>query len=143
MRTVRVSPRSKVVQFFADAWQKWRERRARLDEFDQCDAAEMHRIAGELGTSIAELRVLIGRGEHAADLLRRRLHSLAVDPATIEPAVIRDLQRCCAQCGDKTLCVHELEDRPKAASWPKYCPNEQTIGALVAEKTQPKSAPIA
>jgi hypothetical protein len=135
MRTDRVFPRStNVVQFFADAWKNWYERRARLVEFDNSDSAEMERIARDLGTSVSELRALAGCDKNAADLLRRRLNSLNLDPVTIEPAVMRDLQRCCLQCGSKTLCVHELEDRPKEASWPTYCPNEQTIEALVAEK---------
>ena len=142
MRTDRVSPRPSIVQFFADVWSNWYRRRTRLAEFDSTDLAEAQRIARELGTSVSELRILVGRGENAADLLRRRLQSLNIDPAAIEPAVMRDMRRCCSLCGDKTLCVHELEDRPKAASWPRYCPNEQTIGALVDEKFEPKSAPI-
>lgn len=134
MRTDRVSPRANVVQFFADVWKNLSERRARRVEFDNCDSAEMRRIARDLGMSVSELRVLDGRDKNAADLLRRRLNSLNLDSVTIEPAVMRDMQRCCSQCGSKTLCVHELEDRPKEASWPTYCLNEQTIGALVAEK---------
>jgi Family of unknown function (DUF6455) len=134
MRTDRVSPRSNIVQFVADVWKKWHERRARLVEFDNFDGAEMQRIGRDLGISISELRDLVGRDRNAADLLRRRLHSLNLDPGTIEPAVMRDLQRCCSNCDNKTLCEHELEDQPKLANWPKYCPNEQTIDALVAEK---------
>lgn len=127
-------PRLNVVQMFFDIWKNWQKRRARLAEFDNCDSAEMQRMALDLGTSVSELRILAGHDEDAAELVRRRLHSLKIDPATIEPAVMRDLQRCCSQCGAKTLCAHELEDNPKAKSWPKYCPNEQTIDALVAEK---------
>ena len=56
------------------------------------------------------------------------------EPGRYAVAVMRDLQRCCSQCGDKALCEHELEDHPKSTSWPKYCPNEQTIDALVAER---------
>ena len=94
----------------------------------------MQHMARDLGTSVSELRILAGLNEDAADLLHRRLRGLNIDSAKIEPAVMRDLQRCCSQCGAKGLCEHELEDLPKAARWPKYCPNEQTIDALVAEK---------
>ena len=135
MDTARVSPRPHVVQFFADIWKNWRERRARLVEFDNFDSAEMQRITQDLGISVSELRVLASRNRNAADLLRRRLDSLNLDAATIEPAVMRDLQRCFSNCDNKTLCEHELEDQPKLASWPRYCPNEQTIGALVAGKS--------
>src|ERR1700682_435100 len=116
MHTARVSPRPNVVQFFANIWKNWRERRARLVEFDNFDSAEMQRIAQDLGISVSELRVLASRDRNAADLLRRRLDSLNLDAATIEPAVMRDLQRCCSNCDNKTLCKHELEDQPKLAS---------------------------
>lgn len=127
-------PRLNVVQMISDVWSNWQRRRARLVEFDNADPAELQHIARDLGTSASELRILAGHDEDAADLLQRRLRSLNIDPAKIEPAVMRDLQRCCSQCGDKTLCEHELEDHHKSESWPKYCPNEQTIEALVAEK---------
>jgi hypothetical protein len=135
MQTDLAFPRFNIVQLCGDAWKKWRKRHARLAEIDNSDSAEMHHMARELGTSVSELRVLVGQDEGAADLLQRRLRDLRIDPAKIDPAVMRDLQRCCSQCRVKTLCEHELEDHPKAAAWPKYCPNEQTIDALVAEKT--------
>jgi hypothetical protein len=134
MHTARVSPYSGVAQFFANILKNWRERRARLAEFDSFDPSEMQRIARDLNIPVSGLRTLAGHDKNAADLLQRRLRSLNLDTATIEPAVMRDLQRCCANCTDKVRCEHELEDQPKAASWPKYCPNEQTIEAIVAEK---------
>ncbi len=134
MHSDRALPRLNVVQMIIGFWNNWQRRRERLAEFDSSDSAEMQRMARDLGTSVSELRILAGHGEDAADLLQRRLRGLNIDPAKIEPAVIRDLQRCCSQCSEKSLCGHELEDKPKSASWPKYCPNEQTIEALVAEK---------
>ena len=134
MQTDRIFRRSNVMQLFAAAWKNWRERRAGLAQLDNTDSAEMARIAQDLSMSPSELRVLAGHSGDAADLMQRRLHSLNIDPATIERAVIRDMQRCCSQCRAKTLCEHELEDHPKAASWPKYCLNEHTIDALITEK---------
>ena len=134
MQSVRAIPRLNVVQVVSGVWKNWQRRRARLAELDNSDPAEMQHMARDLGTSVSELRILTGHNEDAADLLQRRLLGLNIDPAKIEPAVMRDLQRCCSQCGAKALCEHELEDLPKAARWPKYCPNEQTIDALVAEK---------
>ena len=140
MRIDRALTRSKVGRFVCKIWHSQQGRHSRLVEFDNSDPAEMYRIARDLGTSIAELRILVGHGKHAADLLQSRLQSLNVNPASIEPAVMRDLQRCCSQCEDKVLCAHELEDRPKETNWPGYCPNEQTIGALVAERKLPSPA---
>jgi hypothetical protein len=122
-----------VVRFFADGWKEWKNRRARLAAFDRADANEMARIARDLGTPLPELRRLVGSGAHSADLLLDRMRSLNLDPAKVEPAVMRDLQRCCAGCLAKTLCAHELEDRPKGARWPQYCPNELTIAALQSD----------
>jgi hypothetical protein len=134
MTTERAVQGYNIVQLFSEAWKNWQKRRARLAEFDKSDAAEMENLAHDLGTSVSELRTLARYDENAADLLQRRLRTLAIDPATVEPGVMRDLQRCCSQCGAKTLCEHELEDHPKVARWPGYCPNEQTIEALIAER---------
>ena len=132
----RFSPRAGVIQVLADWWSSWRKRRASLAEFDRLNQTELARVAEDLGTSIPELRRLVGRGAGAADLLDRRLQSLNLDKARIDLAVTRDLQRCCSQCGSKALCQHELEDHPKTATWPQYCPNQQTIAALLAEKAR-------
>jgi hypothetical protein len=123
-----------IVQAFACAWSNWRERRRELARFDHVDGTEVSDVARELGLSAAELRTLVSRGKNSAELLQRRLQVLSIAPSRIEPAVMRDLQRCCSQCHDKPLCAHELEDKPKEANWPSYCPNEQTIQALRAER---------
>jgi hypothetical protein len=91
-------------------------------------------IARDLGISPYELRVLAAQDKSAADLLLRRLETLRLDPAQVDSTVMRDLQRCCSMCKDKVLCVHELEDRPREAMWPKYCPNELTLAALSEEQ---------
>jgi hypothetical protein len=125
------------VGVIADAWNNWRERRRELARLDDVGTTEVSEVAQELGLSVAELRTLVGRGKNSAELLQRRLQVLGISPNRIEPGVMRDLQRCCSQCHDKALCAHELEDRPKEASWPSYCPNEQTIQALRAEERKP------
>ncbi len=132
MQPNRTSRRLAVMQLLADVWRNWNGRRSRLSVFDRSDPAEMQRIARDFGVPVSELRVLVGHSKSSADLLQRRLRCLELDPGAIELGVMRDMQRCCSQCGDKTLCTHELEDGPKAATWPDYCPNKQTIEALVA-----------
>ena len=115
-------------------WKNFWEKRAAINELARCDPSEVARIADDLGVSIAELRFLAASDKGAAELLMRRLQALRVDPKSIDPAVMRDLQLRCAQCDSKKSCAHELEDKPAAAEWPKYCPNEQTIGVV---KDQP------
>lgn len=58
------------------------------------------------------------------------MKTIGLDPKAIDGIAMRDLQRCCSECDSKGLCVHELEDRPKEAAWPSYCPNQQTFEAL-------------
>ncbi len=110
-------------------------RHTTANEIAGLEPRELDCIARDLGTSPDQLRVLAAQDKSAADLLLRRMETLRLDPAQVDPAVMRDLQRCCSTCKDKVLCVHELEDRPREAMWPKYCPNEQTLAALTEEKT--------
>jgi hypothetical protein len=123
----------------ADAWSNWRERRRELVRLDDVGTTEVSEVARELGISAAELRTLAGRGKISADLLQRRLQALGIAPSRIEPGVMRDLQRCCSQCHDQALCAHEIEDKPKGATWPRYCPNEQTIQALQSDARTPEN----
>jgi hypothetical protein len=113
-------------------------KKAAIDELFGCDASEMTRVAQDLGISAADLRALANRDKTAADLLYRRLESLRLDPASVDPAVMRDLQRCCSTCDSKQLCAHELEDAPKGARWPTYCPNEDTIAAIAMDSPTDK-----
>ena len=119
---------------FIEKWKNFWEKRAAINELANCDPSEVARIAEDLGVSATELRFLAASDKRAADLLKRRLQTLRVDPTSVDPAVMRDLQLHCAQCDSKKLCAQELEDKPSTSSWPKYCPNEQTIEAV---KTQP------
>jgi hypothetical protein len=109
-----------------------------VNELAHCDASEIARVAQDLGISVADLRILASRDKTAADLLYRRLETLRLDPTSVDPALMRDLQRCCSNCDNKQLCAHELKDKPKGASWPKYCPNEETIAALTTKPILPR-----
>jgi hypothetical protein len=129
---------SKLVRLFTAFVKALRARRAAVYELTNCGESELARVAQDLGISTADLRVLASRDKTAAGLLYRRLESLRLDPTSIDPILMRDLQRCCSNCDSKQLCAHELEDKPKGASWPKYCPNEQTIAALMTNPTSPK-----
>lgn len=96
-------------------------------------------IARDLGITADDLGALARRDSHSADLLVRRMATMGLDPAKVGFPMMRDLQRCCSMCGSKQVCMHELEDKPKVATWPAYCPNEYTLGALIADKAAPKA----
>ena len=126
----RLNPLAESITAFTEARKAFWRKRAAVNELADCDAREVARVAQDLGISAADLRVLASRDKTAADLLNRRLETLRLDPTSVDPALMRDLQRCCSNCDTKQLCAHELEDKPKGASWPKYCPNEEAIAAL-------------
>lgn len=125
--------RSNLHELMGILTEKWKniwEKRAAINELAQLDPSEVTRIAEDLGISTSDLRFLAASGSGTTHLLEHRLQTLGVDATGVEPAVMRDLQLLCARCNSKQHCAHELEDKPVAARWPKYCPNEQTIGAI-------------
>jgi hypothetical protein len=121
---------SGVIRYLSEAGKKYWQAFASVREVDRLDGHEKARVADDLGISTTELRVLASKDKNSADLLVRRMESIGVDPRSIDLGVMRDLQRCCSQCTDKILCVHELEDKPREVTWPSYCPNEHTLAAL-------------
>jgi Family of unknown function (DUF6455) len=127
------NPLIELLRLFTKAGKDFWAKRAAVNELANCSELELARVAQDIGISAADLRVLASRDKTAADLLHRRLESLRLDPTSLDPKLMRDLQRCCSNCDSKQLCAHELEDKPKGASWPKYCPNEETIAALTTK----------
>ena len=119
------------------------QRQASVDEIDRLDSQQMTCLAQDLGVSAEELRALAATDKSAADQLVRRMQTLGLDPARVDHAVMRDLQRCCSRCTEKGLCIHELEDQPRDPRWPQYCPNEQTLAALTTQAAggEPACAP--
>jgi len=119
-----------IMQAITDRWSKYRQQRARINELNALDCGDMRRLVQDTGLSFAELVDLAKTEGNAAGLLYRRLSEMGLDPKKIDGVVMRDMQRCCSLCDSKALCAHELEDKPKRASWPSYCPNKETLEAL-------------
>jgi uncharacterized protein YjiS (DUF1127 family) len=116
------------------AWTRFRRRQRALNELQALDNAELERIVQDAGLTFSDLVALARQSDDSAALLYRRLEQAGIDLKLIESAVMRDMQRCCSLCDSKTQCAHELDDKPKVASWPGYCPNRQTIEALSAAR---------
>lgn len=133
------NPFVELTQRLIETSKNWVRKRMPINEVATLDSELLSCIAHELGISASELRVLANHDKNAADLLYRRMEQLGLDRSHVDIAVLRDLQRCCSNCDLKQLCAHELEDKPKEAVWPKYCPNEQTLVALTTELKQPTS----
>ncbi|HKY08569.1 MAG TPA: DUF6455 family protein [Candidatus Binatia bacterium] len=119
-----------IMQAVAERWSKYRQRRARINELRDLDCGDMRRLVQDTGLSFAELVDLAKTEGDAAELFYRQMSEIGLDPKKIDGDIMRDMQRCCSLCDNKALCTHELEDKPKRASWPSYCPNKDTLEAL-------------
>lgn len=119
-----------IVNVFAERWSKFRRRRARINELRDLDCGDMRRLVQDTGLSFEELVDLARTEGDAAALLYRRMSEMGLDAKKIDATIMRDMQRCCSLCDSKELCQHEIDDKPKAAAWPSYCPNKDTLEAL-------------
>ena len=137
IKTTRSHPLIELLGQFVDTVKAMWRRKASVNEIVRLDQQEAARISRDLGISTHDLHALVGEGKNAADLLVRRITTLGLEPKKLDHAIMHDLQRCCSLCGEKQLCAHELEDKPKEATWPRYCPNEYTLAALA---TKPASS---
>lgn len=113
-----------------EAWNRYRRRRAAVAELQALGSAELERLVHDAGLSFNDVLELAKCSADSAALLYRRLEQAGVDFRSINSATLRDMQRCCSFCESKGQCAHELDDKSKAASWPDYCPNKQTVEAL-------------
>ena len=69
--------------------------------------------------------------------LYERMRALGLSKADVEAAaqgVLRDLQRTCACCNEKSICERNLAQRPEAPVWMSYCPNAVTLEVLAKLK---------
>jgi uncharacterized protein YjiS (DUF1127 family) len=111
-------------------WHAWRQRCHELDGFDR---VEMEHIASDLGLSTGDLKTLVAKGSHAADLLYERMAVLGLsrsDAERIADGSMRDLQRTCALCCNKDACRKDLAARPHDPVWKGYCPNSLSLASL-------------
>jgi hypothetical protein len=68
-------------------------------------------LAHKTGMSASDLRTLAMLGIHGADLLRRRMLILGIDPDGFyraEPATFRELQKSCSRCDSHERCTQDL-----------------------------------
>lgn len=119
-----------IIKNIADAWSRYRARNARINELRALGDNDIRRLMEDTGLSYADLVTLAKCEGDSASLLYRRMSEMGLDPSKIDASILRDMQRCCSECRSKARCEHELEDKPKAAAWPSYCPNRQTLEAL-------------
>jgi transposase-like protein len=135
----------------AQWWRHWIESRAdELLEAARLGGDELEYLTRDIGPSASELRTVAAHGGDEADLLRRRMVALDLDPyelALSEPALIRHLQGRCALCESRGRCVldlaHEgIDSAPQdRQDWRDYCPNATTLNMLGVLQSCSKIAP--
>lgn len=116
-----------------DAWQRWRAQRE-FAEFADREPAEAARVAHEIGLTTKELLRISGSGSRWFELLTRRMRRLGLDFDTLntaQPVITRELTLCCARCGSKLRCAHDLGTNAQNDAWRKYCVNRDTFDELL------------
>jgi hypothetical protein len=134
-------PQRLLAAVLASILQSWQNRitagsKNRMVEVGCAD--EIERLAHESGISVGDLRILARLGIHGADLMRRRMLILRVDPDRFfdsEPAMFRNLQKCCSACESHARCALDLARDaidPARPDWRDYCPNVAMLNMLSA-----------
>lgn len=98
---------------------------------------ELQRLAADFGMASKDLEHLVAKGPHAADLLHERLAALGLSRSDVERiarGLLRDLERTCACCSDKTECKKDLATRPDDPAWKDYCANATSLEAIMRSK---------
>jgi len=112
------------------------------NEFDMCGPDEVMRMAEDIGVTPSQLQELVRKGGNSANLLKRMLVALQVDPkviADMDPLVMREMKWLCITCSNKRQCEHELAKGTAAEHFEQYCPNAVSIDELLNQKSHPLS----
>ena len=127
-----------IVGVIARWWRSWTRARSNVFDLQDCSADEVELVAQYLGISAAELRFIASYDPDRADLLRRRMAALHLEPGELarsEPATFAELQRLCTTCDSRGRCALDLADEfsdPAWQAWRDYCPNAKTLSLLSA-----------
>jgi hypothetical protein len=112
------------------------------NEFGMCGPNEVMRMAKDIGVTPSQLQELVRKGPDSANLLKRMLVALHVDPnviADMDPLVMREMNWLCITCNNKRQCEYELAKGTAAEHFQKFCPNAVSIDELLNQKGQPSS----
>ena len=115
---------------------RWRSSRQAGQELTSLDAGELAAVARDVGLSADQLIRVTARRAGAGEELPRVLDASGLVPQWLErtrPDVMRDMSIVCAGCGIAKSCRRDL-DRGRAHAVRRYCPNVETINALLAER---------
>jgi uncharacterized protein YjiS (DUF1127 family) len=121
------------MQLLINTFANWLKHRRERNELRQMDRTDFERIADDLRMSPGDLDELVRRGPHAADELPAMLRALGIDAhklARTEPMMLRDMERVCAMCIQKSQCDRDLIAGTAAEHYEGYCLNAPAIDRL-------------
>ena len=104
------------------------------DEFGMCGPDEVARMAKDIGVTPSQLQELVRKGPDSANLLKKMLVALRVDPkivAEIDPLVMREMKWLCMTCNNKKRCAHELARGTATEHFHEFCPNAVSVDELL------------
>jgi hypothetical protein len=132
-------PASAVASLLARTLDWIKARAARDNEMAMMSHADLQLLATDIGVTEADLRDILPRiGDHS-ELLDRMLMAHGLDPSEVRRAfagVIRDLEATCARCRETGVCQRALESGTATARRDAFCPNADSIDALLASPAQ-------
>jgi hypothetical protein len=76
------------------------------------------------------------RGPGTPVLLQKMLAAVGAAPDASmlkDPAILAELERLCASCGEKARCERELADGTVAENFHAYCPNAVALDSIYIE----------
>jgi len=123
---------------FARLTDRFRNAVIRWTELQCLESGEGDAIAHELNLSKAELMALVHTRAGAVESLSKRLSNAGLSEQALAAShreTLRDMRRVCSLCPVQPRCIRDLKHERRAAP-AKYCPNEETLRALVREKQQ-------
>jgi hypothetical protein len=112
------------------------------NESGACEPDEVKRAAKEIEVTSNQFNELAGKGPGNANLLKRMLVALDVDPkviADMDPLVMRELKWLCITCSDKKRCKRELAHGTAREHFHEFCPNAVSLDELMDEMKQSSS----
>ena len=69
----------------------------------------------------------------AANFLVRLLRALRLDPVKVEsiqPQLVRDMQRKCVACECQERCAADLDQGSSETNYQRYCPNAEILVSM-------------
>jgi len=125
-----------------DAFAVWLSHRRERAQFDLMRANDLDELARDLGINRNELRYLINATPDPLQL-PEMLKALGIDENALrraQPALLRDMERICAQCVVLGRCHHAVARGVAASDYEQFCPNAATLTALRAEERPPSAS---